>query len=186
MMAEQQQLMTTEIIKYTLADASKIDKEMRQLVGAYSAAKIKVGLEMGKRLSEVENNKLYLKLDSQAYPTFHRYLESLNINYKTAREVIGLYETYVVAAGISIDELVQFSYAKLAVLKPKFFDKVDGQYILAGPKTELQKWLSDASSDITIEDFKQKVREEEAGEHEHQFEIIKQRVCKVCKLKERI
>lgn len=174
-----------EVVKYTVSDATRLDREVRNWVGMYSAARIKVGLELARRLKDIEDNKLYLKLDEKAYPQFNNYIDSLGLSYKTAREIIGLFETFVLAAGYEIDDLAKISYHKLTAIKPHLFDKKDGQYVLTKPKAEVKEWLKDASSDLTIEDLKQKRKEAEVGEHDHKFETIRIRVCKVCGLRER-
>ncbi len=168
--------------RYTIEQISKLDQEARQLVNMFSAARIKIGLELARRLKEFEQHKLYLRLDEQSYPNFARYLESLDIKYKTAREVIGLYECFVVEGGKDIDELAKIGYHKLTVIKPLLFKKDGERYELVKTKTELNRWLSDAKSDMTQEDLIQKRREYEIGEHEHKF--IKFHVCTICKLKE--
>lgn len=177
---------TKAIVKYNTADASRLDTEMHQLVTIYSAARIKVGLEIGKRLKEINDNKLYVKLDDAAYPTFLRYIDSLGIKYATARELISLYECFVLVGGFDIDELATIPYHKLTTIKPFLFRKENGEYMMNKNKTEIKKWLGDAKSDITIEDLAQKRRESEVGEHAHEFEEIRIRVCKVCRLRERI
>ena len=170
------------IVKYTTSEAAKMDREVRALVTALSSARIKVGLEVGKRLHEIEFSKLYLKLDKQAYPSFNKYLESLGIKYTSAMELLGLYRTYVLTAGFDIDYLAEIPYHKLTVLKPKLFRKELGEYRLDTTMTEAKKWISDAKSDMSIEDLKQKRAEIEAGEHEHDWFHIKQ--CKICRLRE--
>lgn len=180
----------TAITKYTIADISKMDRESRELVGVYSASRIKIGLELARRLKEFEDNRLYLRLDENSYNNFPSYLKSLGVNYKTAREVIGLYETYVLVGGMSIDELAKIEYHKLTTIKPHLFKKEAGEYKLTKPKAELKRWISEAKSDITQEDLLQMRREEEAGDHDHNdpsnWEYITLRVCKVCKLRERV
>ena len=169
---------------YSIEQVVKMDEEMRKLQTLYSKVKISFGLELAKRLKTFEDNKLYLKLDEQSYPTFSRYLESVGVNYKTAREIIGLYETYVLVAGFTIKELATAGYSKLTVIKPKFFKKEKGEYLLTTSKTELNKWIADAKSDITQEDLRQKVREDAAGKHEHDWQHFKFKQCRICKLRE--
>ena len=173
-------------MSYTIEQISKMDGELHELQAQYSKVKIFVTLEQAKRLKAFEDGKLYLKLDEQSYPNFPRYLESIGINYKTARERIGLYETYVLAAGFTTKELADYGYAKLITMKPKFFSKENGQYLLTTSKAELNKWLNEAKSDITQEDLRQKVREDMAGEHEHDFREVRYKYCTICKLKETI
>lgn len=178
--------MTTELTKkYTVSEVSKIDKENRELVGFYSASKIKITLELAMRLKEFEDGKLYLKLDEASYPDFPTYLKSLGVNYKTAREIIGLYETYVLISGFSIDELAKYAYHMLTIWKPHFFAKEAGQYKQLETKADMKKLLSE-SKELTQEDTIQRRREIEAGEHEHIFDEILIRRCKVCKLTERL
>lgn len=164
------------------SQAYQLDEEARQLVSVYSAARVKIGLELAARLKEIEDSKLYLSLDPAAYPTFNHYLNSLNIGYKTAREIIGVYETYVLVAGKTIDELSGIAYHKLSLLKSTLFKKEDGQYRLVASLDEVDRWLADAQSGLTQSDLSQKIREEKIGEHEHLFRTIK--VCQHCKLKE--
>lgn len=173
-------------MSYSIEQISKMDSEMHELQAMYSRAKIHIGLELAKRLKVFEDNKLYLKLDEQSYPNFPSYLKSVGVNYKTAREIIGLYETFVIEAGYTIKELGDIGYSKLTVMKPQFFKKEAGQYQLTAPKEELDKWVQEAKSDITQDDLRQKVREEKAGEHEHDFREIRYRYCTICKLKEPI
>jgi hypothetical protein len=176
----------TNLVKYTNTEVFHIDQDIKELCQMYSAVKIKVGLELAKKLKSVEDAKLYLRLDSKAYPNFYKYVESVGISYRTARDIISLYETYVLVAGYTIDELSEIPYTKLTAIKPFFFEKKDNEYKLLKPVNELKKWVKEISSDITIEDVKQKVREERSGEHEHEFEIETIRVCKICKLREKI
>ena len=176
--------MSQEIIKYTVSEASRIDKEIRQLAKTSNVAKVKIGLELASRLKEVNDNKLYKKLDEQAYPSFPRYIETIGIAYKTAMELINVYETFVLSAGYSIDELAEISYRKLTEIKPYLFEKVDGKYQLSKPKRELKEMVSAASSDLTIDDIRQLRRDKEVGEHDHEWEIITTQVCKICKLRE--
>mgnify|MGYP001570459000 CR=1 FL=1 len=173
-------------MSYTLEQITKMDIEMHELQALYSKAKIHFGLELARRLKVFEDNKLYLKLDEQSYPNFPTYLKSVGVNYKTAREIIGLYEAYVEVAGFTIKELGDAGYSKLTVIKPKFFKKEGGKYLMLGTKTELNKWVTEAKSDITQEDLRQKVREDMAGEHEHKFAEVHFKYCIICKLKEPI
>lgn len=168
----------------TISQITKIDREIRELQAVYSRAKIKLGLELASRLKQVEDGKLFLKLDEKSYPTFPMYLKSVGLNYKTVRELIGLYETYILTAGFTIDQLADIGYAKLTVVKPHLFKKEDGEYRMLTTLEEAQKWVEEAKSDITQEDLRQKVREERAGDHEHDFENISFRKCKLCGLKE--
>lgn len=160
--------------------AFDLDQAARHLVGMYSAARVKIGLQLAEILKNIEDNKLYLKLDSAAYPSFSEYLKSLDIKYKTAREIMGVYETYVLVAGKSIDELSEIAYHKLAILKSTLFKKQEGQYQLAVPIKEVDKWLSDTS--LSQQDLSQKIKEEKVGPHEHEF-IVTQ-TCIHCGLKE--
>ena len=173
--------MTTKT--YTIKEISVLDKEVRKLVIGYSALQVKAKMEIAQRLKVIKDNKLYSKLDEDSYPNFARYIESLNLNYKTTMEMIGLYETYVLEAGMSIDDLVEIGYHKLTRLKPKLFEKGEEGYKLTSSKTELKKWLSDAKQ-LTNEDFVQKITEDKAGKHEHDFETICFRKCRICKLRE--
>lgn len=175
--------------KYSISDISQIDREVRKLVTHYSVAKMQTGLELAPRLKAIRDHKLYLKLDEDSYPTFETYIKSLgDYSYKTALNFIAIYEAYVLTAKMSLDDLKEAGYSKLAIIKPHLFDfdKDAGGYKLAKPKSEIQKWVKEASSEITEEDLRQHRREEKAGEHKHDFEIIKLRICKVCKLKERV
>lgn len=167
-----------------IINISQIDKDVRALIQIYSAARIKVGLTLAEKLIEIEDNKLFSRLDERAYPTFAKYVESLGISYRTARDVMTLYETYVLTAGYTIDELSEIPYTKLSAIKGHLFGKEHGKYKLLKSPTEVKKWVKEISSDITIEDVKQHVREEESGEHEHQFDIIKFKKCRICGLKE--
>lgn len=172
----------TIIKRYSTGQIVKIDEECRKLVGLYSSARIKIGLELAKRLKEIEDNKLYLRLDEQSYPNFFEYLKSLDIKYKTAREIIGVYECYVLVAGKSINELASIAYHKLTTLKPMFFSKEAGKYKMIKPVSEMNNWLRDAKSNLTSDDLIQKRKEYEVGEHEHKF--IKFHICTICGLKE--
>jgi hypothetical protein len=174
----------TNIVRYTIDDATRLDSEMKQLLQIYSAAKIRTGMELAKRLKEVEDNKLYLKLDEQAYPSFPRYMESLGISYKVARDLISLYDCFVLAAGYSVEELSKTPYYKLVQIKPLLFKKEKGEYLAIKTKKEIDSWVSDAKSDLSIEDLKQKRHEDEVGPHEHDFETITFNKCRICKLKE--
>lgn len=171
---------------YTIEQITKMDAEMHELQAQYSKARIYIGLELAKRLKAFDDGKLYLKLDEQSYPNFPRYLESIGVNYKTAREIIGLYETYVLTAGLTIKELAAYGYSRLTILKRKFFRKEGQEYLLITSKAELNKGLAEAKSDITQQDLRQKVREDIVGEHEHDWKKVCLQYCRVCKLKEPI
>lgn len=171
---------------YTIEQIAKMDEEMHELQAQYSRAKIYIGLELAKRLKAFDNGELYKKLDERSYPNFPKYLESIGVNYKTAREIIGLYEAYVLVAGFTIRELAEYGYSRLTVLKPKFFKRENGEYLLTESMAELNKWLVEAKSDITNEDLRQKIREDRAGEHQHDWQRISFQVCKICRLKETI
>lgn len=166
-------------------EVSELDKETRNLVSMYSAARIKVGLEVAQRLAKIETENLYKKLDERAYPTFKSYIDSLGIAYKTARELIGLYDSFIIAGECDIDKLAEKPYHKLTAIKSYFFKKRDNKYHLLHPISELNKWLKEIDSDITIDDLRQKRREAEVGEHQHNFDIMKIRICRICKLRER-
>lgn len=161
-----------------------IDQEVRDLVSVYHQARIKIGLELAKRLKKIDEEKIYKKLDETSYPSFKRYLDSIGINYKTAREIIGVYETFVLAGGKTIDQLAKIGYHRLTTIKPYLFEKQDGQYVLVKPQEELDQLLSDAESDITTDDLMQARRDKEVGPHEHDFSEIHYRQCKLCRLKE--
>lgn len=170
-------------MKYNTQDANKIDRETRNLTSLYSKVRIKTGLELAKRLYEIESEKLYSKIDDKAYPNFAAYVSSLGISYQSCRELIGIYQTFVLVAGYTVDELSEISYHKLSVIKPELFDKKDGQYITNKSKTEIGRWISDAKSDMSINDLKQKRRENSVGDHKHEFEIITFRRCVHCGLR---
>lgn len=167
---------------YSLTQANKIDSEIRKLAELYTKTRIKVGLEMAERLRIVKNNKLYATIDEQSYPNFYTYLQSVDIKYSTAMELIGLYEAYVLTAGKTIDELVNIGYHKLTKVKKVLFDR-GNKNLIASP-SEVDKWLRVAASEITQEDLQQKIDEDRAGKHEHDWQIIKIKKCKICRLKE--
>lgn len=171
-----------ELITYQ--DAALVDKEVRELVSVFHQARIKIGLELAKRLKQVDEDQLYKKLDADSYPSFKTYLDSIGISYKTAREVIGVYETFVLVGGKTIDELANIGYHKLTAIKPYLFGRVDGEYQLMRPKEEMDQMLSDAQSDMTTDDLVQKRRDKEAGPHDHDWRDIRYRQCSVCRLKE--
>jgi hypothetical protein len=173
-------------MSYTIDQISKMDAEMRDLQAKYTRVRVFVGLELAKRLKVFEDYKLYLKLDERSYPNFAKYLESINVNYKTAREIIGLYEAYVITAEIPIVELAEIAYSRLTDIKRKFFRWDKDKYLMLESKTELKKWLEELKSDITQEDLRQRVREDIAGEHEHDWNQVTYQYCRVCKLKEPI
>jgi len=125
-----------------------------------------------------------LKLDEKAYPNFSRYIESVGMNYKTARQLMSILQTFVMIAGTPIEELAKISYPKLSVLKPYLFHKENGKYVLSKSLAEYKKWLNDAASDLSIEDLKQSRREKEVGDHPHEWEHFKSKRCRVCKLRE--
>ena len=169
--------------KYTTNDANKMDREARNLTSLYSKVRIKAGLELARRLYNIESNKLYLRIDEKAYPNFPAYISSLGISYQPCRELIGIYQTFVLAAGYSVDNLAEISYHKLAVIKPELFDKKDGQYIMSKSRAETNSWVADAKSNMSINDLKQKRRETAIGEHDHKFEIITFKKCIHCGLR---
>ena len=166
----------------TITQIAKLDAENRELSKVYSAARIKIGLELALRLKQFEDDKLYLKLDEHSYPNFAAYLASIGIKYKTAKEIIGVLEAYVIAGGYSIEFLASIPYHKLTVIKPILFKKENNVYRMLKSRADTKRWIEEAKSDLTQEDLRQKRYEEEIGEHEHDF--IKIRVCKKCKLKE--
>lgn len=168
----------------TITDAARIDKEVRELVLVFHQARIKIGLELAKRLKQVDEENLYKKLDADSYTSFKIYLDSIGIAYKTAREIIGVYETYVLTAGKTIDELSSIGYHRLTALKPYLFDKQDGQYQLTKSPEELDQLLMDAKSDMTTDDLMQKRRDKEVGPHDHDMVTITYKRCKACGLKE--
>lgn len=168
----------------SLVDVAAIDKEVRGLVAVYHQARIKIGLELAKRLKQIDDEGLYKRLGTDSYTSFKTYLDSIGISYKTAREIIGVYETYVLAAGKTIEELANIGYHRLTAIKPYLFEKVEGQYQLTKPKEELDQMLSDASSEMTTDDLMQKRRDKEVGPHAHDFVEISFQKCKVCGLKE--
>lgn len=168
----------------TIEEIVQMDTEIRELQAVYAKTQIVTGLELAKRLKAFEDGKLYLKLDEKSYPSFPAYLQSIGRNYKTVRELIGLFESYVLVAGFSIKELADIGYSKLTVIKPKFFKKEQGQYKLMAPKEEVKKWVEEAKSDITQEDLRQKVREDLAGEHAHDWQRVIYQYCRICKLRE--
>jgi hypothetical protein len=176
--------MEQTIVKYTAHDAARIDKELHQLSAVYSSAKIKLGLEIGLRLKEIDDNNLYRKLDETAYPNFYKYVESIGMSYQSARQLISLYESYVLAGGFTIEELTRIPYSKLTVIKAQLFEKKDNQYRLAIGKDEARQWLSDAKSDMTIADLKQKRAEVNAGEHAHVWKHVEFDVCETCNIKQ--
>lgn len=167
----------------TIIEANSIDRETRNLTSLYSRVRIKVGLELAKHLFEIESDKLYSKIDKDAYPNFIAYLSSLGMSYHTCRQLISMYQAFVLVAGYSINELSEIPYQKLAVIKPELFDKKDGQYTMVKSKKETDKWISDAKSDLTINDLKQKRKELSVGEHKCEFEIITYKRCVKCGLK---
>lgn len=166
-----------------IVQINKIDREIHNLCNMYSVAKIKIGMELAKRLHEVESGKLYLKIDEKAYPNFNSYISSLGMTYQGCRELISTYQAFILSAGYSIDDLSKINYHKLAVIKPELFHKKDGKYIMTKTKTEMNRWIADAKSDISINDLKQKRRELSIGEHKHEFEIITYRRCVQCGLR---
>ena len=172
-----------EKLQYNITDTSKLDREVRELISIHSSLRLKSGLELARRLYEIEKNKLYSKLDEKAFPSFVRYLKSLDINYRSARELIGIYVTYVLVGGYTIDELAEISYHKLAVIKAHLFEKKNGEYSLIKSKKETDKWVKELKSDISIEDLRQKRIEDEVGEHEHEWEEISFLKCRLCKIK---
>jgi len=168
----------------TTIDAATIDKEVRELVSVYHQARIKIGLELAKRLKQVDEEGLYKKLDADSYTSFKVYLDSIGIAYKTAREIIGVYETFVLVGGKTIDELAGIGYHKLTAIKPYLFERVDGQYQLMRPREEMDQLLSDAKSDMTTDDLIQKRRDKEVGAHDHDWKSIHYKQCTICRLKE--
>lgn len=160
-----------------------MDEEMHKLQALYGKAKIKVGLEMAVRLRKIYIHKLYKQLDEGAYPSFSRYVESLGMKYQTAMELIGIYSSYVLAGGYTVDELSQVPYHALVVWKPYLFKKENDVYLLDKPKKEADKIMSSANV-LTIEDTKQERRDKEAGTHKHVWARITNDVCQICGLKE--
>ncbi len=169
---------------YSVSNASKLDREVKQLMSMYSAAKIKTGFEMAKRLQEIESGKLYLMLDKQSYPTFARYLQHVDIAYKAARELISLYECYIVVAGFTVDEMSSIAYHRLSTIKPILFKKQDGKYHAIKSKKEIKEWISDAKSSLSLEDLRLKKSEESVGKHPHKWDTVSYKKCRVCKIKE--
>lgn len=167
----------------SVLEASQLDKEARQLVAAYSEARLKAGLAFAKRLHEIENEKLYLKLDSAAYPNFARYVESCGISYVAARELISLYQAYVLGAGFSVEELSGAKLHRLKHVRPFLFKKSGNNYRPTKSKEEIEKWISNAASDLSNDDFRQALEDEKAGPHEHDWQEYRFKKCKICKIK---
>lgn len=167
-----------------MSNPTKTNLEVQKLVKLYGETKVKLVFEIGARLREIRNGKLYKQLDEKAYPTFSRYLESVDIPYAFGTELISLYEAYILAAGLKIEDLCDISYHRIRMLKPVLFEKKDGEYVMSKSKSEIVKWLNDASSDLSVADLRQHVIEERVGEHEHEFTTYQYKVCKVCGLKE--
>ncbi len=176
--------MKQEIVKYNISTISNIDQEVRDLISLFHEAKIKVGMALSERLVKIEENKLYLKIDEKAYPSFIKYIDSLGINYKTARELMGLYQSYVIAGRYSIDEILEISYAKLQVLKPYLFKKVDGKYELDKSKKEVDNLIKELKADTSIDDIKQLRRDKEIGKHACDWYRVSNDICEICKAKE--
>lgn len=172
--------------RYSIEKASLMDREARKLMKLYSATRFRIGIEVAKRLKEIEEHKLYLKYDPQAYPTFGRYTESLGLNYKTAKELIGLYEAFVLSAKIPPEQLSGITYNRLTTIKSMLFRKFAGSYHLDVPIEELNKWLDHARSDLSLEDLRQLVRDKRIGEHEHEWREVHQKICKQCRIKEQL
>ena len=93
-----------------------------------------------------------------------------------------IYQSFVLTGGYSIYELSKINYHKLYVIKSELFKKKDGKYEMIKSRTETQKWMSSAKSDITIQDLRQLRRETKTGEHEHIFEEIRYNKCIHCGL----
>lgn len=170
-------------MKNSIVEANKLDREVHKLSELYSSTRIKVGLELAERLYTIDTAKLYLKIDGKAYPNFRAYISSLGISYYSCKELIGIYQTFVLVAGYSVEELSSINYHKLAAIKPEIFRKENGEYVLSKTKQEIKQWIADASSDLSIADLKQKRRESKAGEHRHAFEIITFKRCIHCGLR---
>ena len=168
----------------TIEQATDLDSKARRLIAGYKAIKIKASLELAKILKEIRDKELYLKLDENSYPSFPIYVESLDYNYKTAAEIIGLYEAYVLTGGKTIDELATIGYTRLTKIKTALFKKEDGGYTQKVPKEELDKWLDTARSDISQRDLVQLKKEEEVGQHDHDWIEVKFKKCTKCGLKE--
>ena len=47
----------------------------------------------------------------------------------------------------------------------------------------MNRWISDAKSDMSIDDLRQKRREIKSGEHDHEFETITFKRCVECGLR---
>ena len=122
-------------------------------------------------------------MDEKAYPNFSAYISSMGMSYSAIRQLISLYQSFVLAGGYSVEELSKISYHKLYIIKSELFDKKDGKYIMSKSRAETNRWMDDAKSDLTINDLKQKKREVKAGDHKHEFEHIQYRQCIHCRLK---
>lgn len=166
-----------------IQEASKIDRETHKLSSLYSEVRIKVGLSLAKYLYEIESNNLYTKIDARSFPTFGAYISGLGMSYQSCRELIGLYQSFVLAGKYTIKQLSEIPYRKLSIIKPELFRKKDGEYIMIKSKSETNKWISSAKSDLSIQDLKQRRREYSVGEHKCEFEIISFRKCKKCGLR---
>lgn len=171
-------------MKLTLSQITKLDQDNRKLVRAWQEVKLRVGLELGERLKRFRDENLFKKLDVSAYPNFKTYLDSIELNYKTATEAIGLYESFILAGGKTIEELQDVGYHKLTIIKPSLFKKEGSEYKLIKSKAEMNKWINHAASDISQEDLKLLRIQEEVGEHPHDWKEIHYRVCTVCRIRE--
>ncbi|MEX0596088.1 MAG: hypothetical protein WD512_06260 [Candidatus Paceibacterota bacterium] len=158
-------------------------KEAKDLVYLYSKTKLKIGLTLAEKLLYIESKKLYLKIDRKGFPTFNKYLESLGLSFGSIRELLGLYKTYIIVGGYSVEELSQISFSKLSVIKSLLFKKENNEYKLIKSKKEMDNWVKELKSDISINDLKIRKNEEKAGNHECEWEEVKFKKCKHCKIK---
>ncbi len=172
-------------MKNSLIEINKMDRDLRKLSKSLNETKVLVGLEMANRLKEFKDHKLYKKIDDGIYDNFGSYLESLGASIYSVRDVISIYETYVCIAEIDIKSLTEYSITQLRTLKPTFFNKEDGEYVQLKTKNQIIKMLGETDI-LTQKDLRQKIREEEIGNHEHEFEKVSFKICKQCRLKEKL
>lgn len=172
-------------MKNSLIEINKMDRDLRKLSKSLNETKVLVGLEMASRLKEFKDHKLYKRIDDGIYDTFGGYLESLGISIYNVRDIINIYETYVCIAGIEINTLTEYNITQLRTLKPTFFNKESGEHVQLKTKKEILKLLNETDI-LTQRDLRQKIREEEVGDHEHEFEKVSFNICKKCRLKEKI
>lgn len=127
-------------------------------------------LTLGERLDKIRVDSLW----KGAYESWSEFLEEMRISEATASKMILVFRTYVLEYKLPITRLQKAGWSNLYTAIP---------LLKAGNSIDeiLEKAMTLRRADIQSE-----VREKEAGDHKHDWETYKFRMCKVCKTREMV